>query len=77
MLVLYKSYLDWTCCQLDFMGTFELCKIKMRKLSAKQKDYYVITYYDCKEVYSGTLAQCEKWMREHEVDRRYVNSGKD
>ena len=77
MRVSYKSYFDWTCCQLDFMGTFELCKIKMRKLDNKHKDYCVMTYYDCKEVFTGNLVQCKEWMQKHEVDRRYINSGKD
>ena len=66
------SYDNWFCCSLDFMNSFELCKIKKRKGFSSKSDYYITTYYEGKEVYFGSLAQCQKWINEHWVEKRYL-----
>ena len=66
------SYDNWFCCSIDFMNSFELCKIKRRKGPDSKSEYYIITYYEGKEVYSGSLAQCQSWINEHWVEKRYL-----
>lgn len=67
------SYDNWFCCSVDNMDSFELCKIKRRKAYDSKSDYYVCTYYEGKEVYSGSLAQCQKWIETHWVEKRYLD----
>lgn len=66
------SYDNWFCCSVDNMDCFELCKIKRRKAYDSKSEYYVVTYYEGKEVYSGSLAQCQKWIDTHWVEKRYL-----
>lgn len=35
-------------------------------------DYSIITYYEGKEVYSGTLNKCKKWIETHWIEKRYL-----
>lgn len=67
------SYDNWFTCSIDFMSGFELCKIKKRKGFDSKSEYYIITYYDGKELYSGSLAQCQKWIETHWVEKRYLD----
>ena len=72
------SYDNWFCCSIDFITNFELCKIKRRKGLDSKFEYYIITYYEGKEVYSGSLAQCQEWIKEHWIEKRYLDQyGKD
>lgn len=70
----------WMCCALDDMQNgqrFELCKIKATLVTDKHWGYHhmyqIITYYEGKEVFSGNLEECRKWIRDHYVDRRYLD----
>ena len=74
---------NWVCVQPDFMESFELVRIQSRKIINKEYpykaiyEYYVITYYDGKELYSGTRKQCQDWIDAHWVERRYLDHGKE
>lgn len=74
MQVLYNR---WYCCQLDVSGRFELCKIKRYKTDINKFEYYVITYYDCKEVFKGSLFECDNWIKTHFVERKYINNAEN
>lgn len=72
------SYDSWFCCSIDSMDAMELCKIKRRKVDQINKadrkfEYYIITYYDGREVYSGSMTQCREWINKHWVERRYLD----
>lgn len=71
------SYNSWFCCQLDGTETIELCRIRKRTVSDSnigyRNEWYVITYYDCKEVFSGSLFECRKWIENHWIERRYLD----
>ena len=62
------SYNNWFCCQLN-NGSVELCKIKPVKGAGT---YSIITYYDGKEQFSGSLADCKNWIETHWIERRYL-----
>lgn len=66
---------NWFCCSLDHNGSVELCKIRRDKGTSR---YQVITYYDGKEQHSGTRSSCEQWIKDHWIERRYLEYyGKD
>ena len=52
------SFNSWFCCCLDQTNSVELCKVMRDKGTGMHR---IITYYDGKEVYSGSLYQCKKW----------------
>lgn len=69
---------SWVCCHLDNSDTFELCRIQKQVIKDVNQHttmyvYSVITYYDGKELFSGTAKQCRKWIDEHYVNRRYLD----
>lgn len=67
------SYDNWFCCSVDNTERFELCKIKRRKTYDSKSEYYIVTYYEGKEVYSGSLSQCQEWIKTHWVEKRYLD----
>ena len=69
---------SWYCCHLDMPDQFELCRIQQRKTTDSKTglcvyEYFVITYYEGKELYSGSRKDCQKWIDEHWVERRYLD----
>ena len=60
---------NWFCCSLDHNGSVELCKIRRDKVTGR---YQVITYYDGKEQHSGTRSSCEQWIKDHWIEKRYL-----
>ena len=60
---------NWFCCSLDHNGSVELCKIIRYKGTGR---YQVITYYDGKEQHSGTRSSCEQWIKDHWIEKRYL-----
>ena len=60
---------NWFCCSIDNSSQIELCKIKQNKGVG---NHSVITYYDGKEVYSGSLTQCQEWIKTHWIEKRYL-----
>lgn len=50
----------------------ELCKI-CRQYGQYPTAWHVVTYYDGKEVFSGTLNDCLHWINNHYTERRYYN----
>lgn len=50
----------------------ELCKI-CRTYGSYPSTWHIVTYYDDKEVYSGTLNDCLHWINNHYTERRYYN----
>ena len=60
---------NWFCCSLDHNGSVELCKIRRDKETGR---YQVITYYDGKEQHSGTRSSCEQWIKDHWIEKRYL-----
>lgn len=62
------SYDNWFCCAVDNDHQVELCKIKRNKAG----NYSVMTYYDGREVYSGSMEQCRKWIDTHWIEKRYL-----
>lgn len=36
--------------------------------------WHIITYYDGKDVYAGTLNDCFHWINSHYVNRRYCGN---
>ena len=61
---------NWFCCSIDNSSQIELCKIKQNKGVG---NHSVITYYDGKEVYSGSLTQCQDWIKTHWIEKRYLD----
>ena len=69
------SYDNWFCCSVDNSSQIELCKIKQNKGVG---NHSIVTYYDGKEVYSGSLSQCQEWIKTHWIEKRYLeNYGKN
>ena len=69
---------SWYTCHLDMPDQFELCRIQQRKETDPETGkcfyvYYVITYYDGKDLFSGTREACRKWINDHWVERRYLD----
>ena len=70
---------NWVCVQPDMSDQFELCRIQQRKIINAENpyqavyEYFVITYYDGKELYSGSRKECQKWIDDHWVERRYLD----
>lgn len=64
------SYDNWFCCCVDDVNRVELCKIKRNK--GGSAGYSIITYYEGKEVYSGTLNKCKEWIETHWIEKRYL-----
>lgn len=69
---------SWYCCQLDMPEQYELCRIQQRKNKDPQTgmvvyDYFVITYYEGKELFSGTRKECQDWINNHWIERRYLD----
>ena len=66
---------NWFCCSIDNSSQIELCKIKQNKGVG---NHSIVTYYDGKEVYSGSLSQCQEWIKTHWIEKRYLeNYGKN
>ena len=66
------SYNNWFCCSVDNGEQIELCKIKPKK-RANNFNYSVVTYYDGREVYSGSYSQCQEWINTHWIEKRYLD----
>lgn len=75
---------SWYTCIPDNSDKCELCRIQKvlpspagrhgRQDSGSNQVYWcVITYYEGKELYSGTLAQCKKWIESHWIEKRYLD----
>ena len=71
---------DWFTCALDDVEKikyFELCRINSTHVWDSQKNYHhiyeIITYYDGKVVFTGSLKECRQWITTHYVDRRYLD----
>ena len=73
----------WYCCQPDDsrLEYFDLCKIRRDKIRDEQGyryDYLIITYYDGKELFRGSLKDCQRWIKDKWIERRYLdNYGKE
>lgn len=52
-------------------GKVELCKIC--RLYAADFHWQVVTYYDGRNVFAGTLNDCLHWINSHFTNRRYYN----
>ena len=63
------SFNSWFCCCLEQTNSVELCKVMRDKGTGTHR---IITYYDGKEVYSGSLEQCRKWIETHWIEKRYL-----
>ena len=65
----------WYCCDTEIPGRkdFELCRIQSRKNRNTEDDYVIVTYYEGKELFSGTLKQCREWINNHWVERMYLD----
>ena len=61
----------YNCIPNDIKGNVELCMI--RRPAIPYPGWIVVTYYDGREVYSGKLVDCIKWVQEHYTERRYYN----
>ena len=61
---------NWFCCSIDNSSQIELCKIKQNKGVG---NHSIVTYYDGKEVYSGSLTQCQDWIKIHWIEKRYLD----
>lgn len=70
------SYNNWFCCDVSGDNDIELCRIRTQK-----KDgficHVVITYYEGKILFSGSMAECKQWIDKHWLERRYFEHGKD
>lgn len=67
---------SWTCVHVDMPESFELVRVQSRKNQLDTGkvvyEYFVITYYDGKELFSGSRKACQKWINDHYVNRRYT-----
>lgn len=61
---------NWFCCSIDNSSQIELCKIKQNKGVG---NHSIVTYYVGKEVYSGSLTQCQDWIKTHWIEKRYLD----
>ena len=61
---------NWFCCSIDNSSQIELCKIKQNNGVG---NHSIVTYYDGKEVYSGSLTQCQDWIKTHWIEKRYLD----
>lgn len=71
----------WYCCQPDLSKQdYELCKIRREKIKdlddecGFRLEYAIITYYDGKEIFRGSLSDCQHWINEHWTERRYLDN---
>lgn len=62
----------YNCVPNDLNGTIELCKIC--RPAGYSSGWQIITYYDGKEIFSGTLNDCLHWINGHYTDRRYLDN---
>lgn len=60
----------WYCC--EFNNTVELCKI-CRCEQIEDYRWQIITFYDRKNIFYGTIKDCLKWIEENKTDRRYID----
>ena len=70
----------WYCCQPDLaVQEYELCKIRREKIKdvyaehGFRLEYCIITYYDGKELFRGSLNDCQHWINRHWTERRYLD----
>lgn len=65
----------WYCCSID--GNVELCKI-CRIQPVTEVRWQIVTYYDGKNVFAGTLKECITWIDVHITnEKRYLNREAD
>lgn len=62
----------YNCVPNDVSGNIELCKIC--RPAGYSSGWQIVTYYDAKEVFSGELKACLRWLEEHITDRRYLDN---
>lgn len=68
---------EWYCCHFPIRNAFELCKVMKRLIKGPDNrlryEYFIITFYDRREVFSGTRKDCFSFIENNWVERRYLD----
>ena len=51
----------------------ELAKICRMTDASYHYKWHIVTYYDGRDLFGGTLNDCLHWINNHSTDRRYFN----
>lgn len=54
----------------------ELCQICLMTDARYKYRWHIVTYYDRRDLFGGSLKDCINWIKEHRTDRRYLDNGK-
>ena len=66
----------WYSCQPDKKKPgIELCKIRLMTDHSYQYKWHIVTYYDERDLFGGSLKDCKDWINNHASDRRYLENG--
>ena len=55
------------------VGRVELCKICRLHDPKFGYNWHIVTYYDGRDLFGGTLNDCLHWINSHHTERRYFN----
>lgn len=63
----------WYCCEPDKKSRdTELCKICLMTGSPYKYKWHIVTYYDGRDLFGGSLNDCLHWINNHVSNRRYL-----
>ena len=67
----------WYSCQSDKKqpDKIELCKICLMTNPRYKYRWHIVTYYDGRDLFGGSLNDCLHWINNHASDRRYLENG--
>ena len=54
-------------------GRVELAKICRMHDKSFHYQWHIVTYYDGRDIFGGSLKDCLHWINSHFTDRRYFN----
>ena len=63
----------WYNVEPDPSGKVELAKICRLYDDTCHYKWHIVTYYDGRDIFGGTLNDCLHWMNAHQSNRRYYN----
>lgn len=55
------------------VGRVELAKICRMNDASFHYNWHIVTYYDGRDIFGGTLNDCLHWINNHSTNRRYYN----
>lgn len=63
----------WYNVEPDTSGKVELAKICRLNDERFHYKWHIVTYYDGRDIFGGTLNDCLHWINSHATNRRYYN----